>query len=103
MHSIKKVFAREIIDSRGNPTVEVDIILTDGSFGRSAVPSGASTGSHEAVELRDGDKKRFLGKGVKTAVANVDTAISKAITKKGTSFDQRSLDTALIALDGTKK
>lgn len=102
MHSIKKVFAREIIDSRGNPTVEVDITLSDGSFGRSAVPSGASTGSHEAVELRDGDKKRFLGKGVKKAVVNVNTTISKAITKKGTSFDQHSLDTSLIAFDGTK-
>ncbi|MEN9613825.1 MAG: hypothetical protein RLZZ347_132 [Candidatus Parcubacteria bacterium] len=101
MHTIKKVLAREIIDSRGNPTVEVDITLSDGSFGRSAVPSGASTGSHEAVELRDGDKNRFLGKGVKTAVANVNTLISKAITKKGTTFDQRLLDNALIALDGT--
>ena len=83
MHKIKKVVVREILDSRGNPTVEVDITLTDGSFGRAAVPSGASTGSHEAVELRDGDKGRFLGKGVTKAVANVNTTIAKAITKKG--------------------
>lgn len=102
MHSIKKVLAREIIDSRGNPTVEVDIILTDGSCGRAGVPSGASTGSHEAVELRDGNKKRYLGKGVQNAVTNVNTVIAKALTKRGLAFDQRSLDNTLIALDGTK-
>ncbi|MBI5133968.1 MAG: phosphopyruvate hydratase [Candidatus Taylorbacteria bacterium] len=96
---IKEVKAREILDSRGNPTVEVDIILKDGSFGRAAVPSGASTGSHEAVELRDGDKERYGGKGVQNAVANVNGEIAKAIV--GKKFDQASLDKALIALDGT--
>lgn len=96
---IKDVKAREILDSRGNPTVEVDITLKDGSFGRSAVPSGASTGSHEAVELRDGDKERFGGKGVSNAVLNVNTVIKQAIV--GKKFDQTSLDKALIALDGT--
>jgi enolase len=99
MHTIKSVSAREILDSRGNPTVEVDLILKDGSFGRAAVPSGASTGSHEAVELRDGDK-RYGGKGVQKAVKNVNVAVLKTV--KGKKFDQRSLDTALIALDGTK-
>jgi enolase len=95
---ISKIIAREILDSRGNPTVEVDITLTDGSFGRAAVPSGASTGSHEAVELRDGDE-RYGGKGVQKAVENVNTAIAKALI--GTDFDQHSLDQALIDLDGT--
>ncbi|MBP6858517.1 MAG: phosphopyruvate hydratase [Candidatus Pacebacteria bacterium] len=95
---ISKIVAREILDSRGNPTVEVDVILKDKSFGRAAVPSGASTGSHEAVELRDGDK-RYGGKGVQKAVKNVNTAIAKALA--GKDFDQRSLDAKLIALDGT--
>ncbi len=99
MTKIKSVYAREILDSRGNPTVEVDLALSDGSFGRASVPSGASTGSHEAIELRDGDKARYGGKGVLKAVENVNTTIAKAII--GTSFDQRSLDEALIALDGT--
>ena len=72
MSTITDVFAREILDSRGNPTVEVDVILEDGSFGRAAVPSGASTGEHEAVELRDGDATRYLGKGVTKAIENVD-------------------------------
>jgi enolase len=99
MGVIKEVRGREIIDSRGNPTVEVDVTLKDGSMGRAAVPSGASTGSHEAVELRDGDKERFGGKGVVKAVENVNGAIAKAIV--GKKFDQRSLDEALIALDGT--
>lgn len=99
MAKISKVIAREIIDSRGNPTVEVDLTLSDGSFGRAAVPSGASTGSHEAVELRDGDK-RFGGKGVQKAVNNVNTIISKAI--KGKEFDQKTLDETMIALDGTE-
>ena len=98
MAKIKSITAREIIDSRGNPTVEVDITLSDGSFGRSAVPSGASTGSHEAIELRDGDK-RYGGKGVQKAVKNVNTRIATAF--KGEQFDQRGLDEALIALDGT--
>lgn len=99
MGVIKEVRAREILDSRGNPTVEVDVTLKDGSFGRSAVPSGASTGSHEAVELRDGDKERYGGKGVANAVANVNTKISAALV--GKKFDQGTLDKALIALDGT--
>jgi enolase len=98
-HIISYVHAREILDSRGNPTVEVDIELSNGSLGRAAVPSGASTGSHEALELRDGDKKRYLGKGVLKAVENVNTIIKKKIVKK--SFDQETLDMALIALDGT--
>ncbi len=95
---IKKIVGREILDSRGNPTVEVDITLSDGSFGRAAVPSGASTGSHEAVELRDKDK-RYGGKGVQKAVKNVNTTLSKALV--GKDFDQRSLDTRMIELDGT--
>ena len=99
MAKISSVSAREILDSRGNPTVEVDLTLSDGSFGRSAVPSGASTGSHEAIELRDGDAKRYGGKGVVKAVKNVNTLILKAL--KGKEFDQRSIDEALIALDGT--
>jgi len=99
MPTIKTIHAREILDSRGNPTIEADLTLSDGSFGRAAVPSGASTGSHEAIELRDGDKKRYGGKSVLKAVANVNTTISKAIV--GKEFDQRSLDDALIALDGT--
>lgn len=98
--AIKSVKAREILDSRGNPTIEVDITLKDGSFGRSAVPSGASTGSHEALELRDGDKKRYGGKGVLKAVENVNVIIKKAIV--GKSFDQKSLDDKMIALDGTE-
>jgi enolase len=75
---IKDVKAREILDSRGNPTIEVDVLLQDGSFGRAAVPSGASTGEHEAVELRDGDKSRYMGKGILKAVANVNGEIRKA-------------------------
>ncbi|MDE1874873.1 MAG: phosphopyruvate hydratase [Patescibacteria group bacterium] len=97
--TVAKVRAREILDSRGNPTVEVDVTLKDGSFGRAAVPSGASTGSHEAVELRDGDPERYGGKGVQNAVANVNGPIAQAIV--GKAFDQASLDGALIELDGT--
>jgi enolase len=100
MKKIAKVLAREIIDSRGNPTVEVDVTLKDGSFGRAAVPSGASTGSYEAVELRDDDKKRYGGKGVLKAVSNVNTEIKKVIV--GKEFDQRSLDKKMIELDGTE-
>lgn len=96
---IKNIVGREILDSRGNPTVEVDLFLKDGSMGRAAVPSGASTGSYEAVELRDGDKKRYAGKGVLKAVANVNTTLRKALVNK--SFTQESLDEAMIALDGT--
>lgn len=98
-HTISYIHAREILDSRGNPTVEVDLELSTGALGRAAVPSGASTGSHEALELRDGDKKRYLGKGVLKAVENVNTIIKKKFVKK--SFDQETLDMALIALDGT--
>lgn len=100
MHTIKKVWGREILDSRGNPTVEVDVALSDGSFGRAAVPSGASTGSHEAVELRDGNSKKYMGKGVQKAVENVNKII--AVKLKGKKFDQKSLDTFLINLDRTK-
>jgi enolase len=99
MAKIKDIRAREILDSRGNPTVEVDVTLTDGSFGRAAVPSGASTGSHEAVELRDGDK-RYGGKGVMKAVDNVNIKIKKAL--KGQDWNQRNIDAAMIGLDGTK-
>ena len=96
---IASVHGREILDSRGNPTVEVDVTLASGAFGRAAVPSGASTGEREALELRDGDKKRYLGKGVLKAVANVNGEIAKAVT--GGEFDQRSLDRKMIDLDGT--
>ena len=99
--SIEKVFAREILDSRGNPTVEVDVTLSDGSFGRAAVPSGASTGSQEAIELRDGDPKRFGGKGVLTAVFNVNSEIRTAMVGAD-PFDQKGIDDKLIALDGTE-
>ncbi|MFN7980338.1 MAG: phosphopyruvate hydratase [Vicinamibacterales bacterium] len=96
---ITRVHGREILDSRGNPTVEVDITVDGGVTGRAAVPSGASTGEREALELRDGDKSRYLGKGVRKAVANVNGEIASAL--QGQSYDQRSLDNALIALDGT--
>lgn len=96
---ISKILSREILDSRGNPTVEVDLLLSDGSFGRASVPSGASTGSHEAVELRDGDKKRYGGKGVLKAVNNVNTIISSGL--KGKIWNQRTLDKKMIELDGT--
>lgn len=97
---IKDVKARQILDSRGNPTVEVDIILEDGSFGRAAVPSGASTGEHEAVELRDGDKSKYMGKGVLKAVSNVNGAIKKRV-KGMDALKQGELDQLLIDLDGT--
>jgi enolase len=96
---IAKVQGREILDSRGNPTVEVDVTLAGGAFGRAAVPSGASTGEREALELRDGDKARYGGKGVRKAVANVNGEIAAAVC--GPELDQRGLDTAMIALDGT--
>ncbi len=96
---ITRVHGREILDSRGNPTVEVDVTLDGGAMGRAAVPSGASTGEREALELRDGDKSRYLGKGVRNAVANVNGELANAL--EGRSFDQRSLDDAMIALDGT--
>jgi enolase len=96
---IANVQGREILDSRGNPTVEVDVTLEGGAQGRAMVPSGASTGEREALELRDGDKGRYLGKGVRKAVSHVNGEIAAALT--GTAFDQRALDRALIALDGT--
>ncbi|MBV54534.1 MAG: phosphopyruvate hydratase [Candidatus Marinimicrobia bacterium] len=101
MQEISKVSAREILDSRGNPTVEVDVHLADGTIGRAAVPSGASTGTHEAVELRDGDQSRFLGKGVLKAVANVTDIIGPAVAGMDAG-NQRELDKALIDLDGTE-
>jgi enolase len=100
MTQISKIHAREILDSRGNPTLEAEVTLSDGSFGRAMVPSGASTGSKEAVELRDGDKTRYLGKGVKKAVANVNTTIADAL-KGFDAADQKGLDERLINLDGT--
>ncbi|MBN9085013.1 MAG: phosphopyruvate hydratase [Rhizobiales bacterium 62-17] len=100
MTAILDVTAREILDSRGNPTIEVDVILEDGSFGRAAVPSGASTGAHEAVELRDGDKARYGGKGVLKAVENVNDAIYQAISGLD-GEDQVLIDETMIALDGT--
>ncbi|MDE1975556.1 MAG: phosphopyruvate hydratase [Patescibacteria group bacterium] len=99
MTKISSITAREILDSRGNPTVEVDLELSDGSFGRASVPSGASTGSHEAVELRDGDKERYDGKGVTKAVENVNTKIFKSL--KGRDLSQQEIDKRLIAMDGT--
>ena len=97
---IIKITGREILDSRGNPTIEADVLLADGSLGRAAVPSGASTGEHEALELRDGDKKRYLGKGVQKAVKNVNTAIQKALIGMDASL-QTQVDSTLIELDGT--
>ncbi|MBS0217246.1 MAG: phosphopyruvate hydratase [Proteobacteria bacterium] len=101
MTTIASVHAREILDSRGNPTLEADVTLSDGSFGRAAVPSGASTGTKEAVELRDGDKTRYLGKGVRKAVDNVNGTIADAL-KGMESGDQRAIDQRLIDLDGTE-
>ncbi|WP_293697445.1 MULTISPECIES: phosphopyruvate hydratase [unclassified Sphingopyxis] len=100
MTAIIDIHGREILDSRGNPTVEVDVLLEDGSFGRAAVPSGASTGAHEAVELRDGDKSRYLGKGVIKAVAAVNGDIAEALIGLDAE-DQRELDITMIDLDGT--
>ncbi|MEO8777107.1 MAG: phosphopyruvate hydratase [Rhodanobacter sp.] len=99
-NQITRIHAREILDSRGNPTLEAEVTLADGAFGRAAVPSGASTGSREAVELRDGDKSRYGGKGVKNAVAHVNTTIADAL-KGFDAADQKGLDAKLIALDGT--
>ncbi len=101
MTAIRSIHAREILDSRGNPTLEAEVTLEDGSFGRAAVPSGASTGTKEAVELRDGDKTRYLGKGVRNAVGNVNTAIAAAL-KGFDAADQEGLDRRLIDLDGTE-
>lgn len=101
MPKISLVNAREILDSRGNPTVEVGIELNNGVTGRAAVPSGASTGTREAVELRDNDKNRFHGKGVKTVVDNVIKIIAPEMSGVG-ALDQRKIDHLLISLDGTK-
>jgi enolase len=99
---IEAVLAREVLDSRGNPTVEVDVFLADGSFGRAAVPSGASTGEHEALELRDGDEDRYRGKGVRSAIDHVNTSIGPAVEGME-ALDQRALDQALVILDGTEE
>src|SRR5437868_11685240 len=96
---IQRVHGREILDSRGNPTVEVEVTLDGGVLGRAAVPSGASTGVREALELRDGDKKRYLGKGVSKAVANINGEIATSLA--GQDADQRRADAAMIALDGS--
>ena len=97
---IEDVFAREILDSRGNPTIEVDVVLEDGSLGRAAVPSGASTGTHEAVELRDGEQERYMGKGVRQAVDNVNCEIGPELVGMN-ALDQVAIDQAMIDLDGT--
>src|SRR5512147_2367547 len=99
MSEIVDIYAREILDSRGNPTLECEVFLDNGAFGRAAVPSGASTGEREALELRDGDKGRYLGKGTTKAVSYVNGEIAKAIV--GKPFDQRALDELMIRLDGT--
>jgi enolase len=98
--TIESISALEILDSRGNPTVEVEVVLMDGAWGRAAVPSGASTGEHEALEMRDGDKKRYLGKGVLNAVANVNGVIAEGLFGMDAS-EQRAIDAALLELDGT--
>jgi enolase len=100
MATIQQIRAREILDSRGNPTVEADVVLSSGAFGRAAVPSGASTGEHEAVELRDGESGRYLGKGVRRAVQNVTGEIAQALHGHD-AYDQVGIDRAMIALDGT--
>ncbi|MCB1358152.1 MAG: phosphopyruvate hydratase, partial [Maritimibacter sp.] len=100
MSTIIDIFGREILDSRGNPTVEVDVILEDGTMGRAAVPSGASTGAHEAHEKRDGDKSRYGGKGVLEAVASVNGEIAEALVGMDAT-DQEAVDRAMIELDGT--
>src|SRR5215218_7606704 len=100
MSYIAEIFARQILDSRGNPTVEVDVMTNDGGFGRAAVPSGASTGVHEAVELRDGDKAVYVGKGVTKAVQNVMDTIAPELEGYDVA-DQTGIDQLMIALDGT--
>lgn len=100
MAQIQKIHARQVLDSRGNPTVEVDVITTNGTLGRAIVPSGASTGKHEAVELRDGDKKKYLGKGVLKAVKNVNTIIAKELEGLNV-FEQNAIDQIMVLLDGT--
>src|SRR4029078_4347620 len=100
MNAISDIKAREILDSRGNPTVEADVILSSGVVGRAAVPSGASTGEHEAIELRDNDKERYLGKGVQMVVQNITETIAPALAGAAAT-DQMSVDASLIELDGT--
>ena len=101
MTEIVAVHAREILDSRGNPTVEADVLLASSAMGRAAVPSGASTGEHEAVELRDGDKAHYLGKGVLQAVENVESVIAPELTGMDAA-NQRLIDATMISLDGTE-
>lgn len=101
MTAIARIHAREILDSRANPTIEVDVALADGAFGRAAVPSGASTGANEALELRDGDASRYLGKGVEKAVNNVNTTIAAALKDKDAA-DQKAIDALLVEMDGTE-
>jgi enolase len=101
MSAIESITAREILDSRGNPTVEVDVVLETGAFGRAAVPSGASTGEYEAVELRDGDKKRYLGKGVLKACGNINDAIAPELIGYDSTL-QVDIDNIMLELDGTK-
>ena len=101
MSAIVDIIAREILDSRGFPTVEVDVVLESGAFGRAAVPSGASTGSREALELRDGDKARYNGKGVLKAIENINGPITEAVLGLD-ALDQTAIDNLLIALDGTE-
>src|SRR5262245_47531460 len=100
MSDLTQIHAREILDSRGNPTVEVEVRLASGAFGRAAVPSGASTGAHEAIELRDGDPKRYLGKGVSTAVSAVNDTLAPALLGYD-AMDQHDVDSTMLELDGT--
>src|SRR6266576_1024913 len=100
MSWIEEINAREILDSRGNPTIEAEVTLAGGEVGRAAVPSGASTGEHEAVELRDGDKKRYLGKGVRTAVANINGPIAKILHGHDATL-QATIDQLMLNADGT--
>src|SRR5215204_302214 len=101
MSIIVDIQAREILDSRGNPTVEVDVLLAGGAMGRAAVPSGASTGEHEALELRDGDKQRYGGKGVQKAVTHINDQIAPALIGMS-ALDQQSVDARMLEMDGTK-
>jgi enolase len=100
MTGIKKIHAREVLDSRGNPTLEAEVTLDSGAFGHAIVPSGASTGAREAIELRDGDKSRYLGKGVQKAVNNVNGSIAKALIGQDAS-NQSAIDQVMLDLDGT--
>src|SRR3954471_9694268 len=101
MSAIREIKGRQILDSRGNPTIEAEVLLESGARGRAAVPSGASTGEKEAIELRDGDKKRWMGKGVSKAVANISKVIAPELLGQD-AFDQAAVDRAMVELDGTK-